>query len=316
MELRKLTTRSTLVLAFTVAASGVAVTFIPGCPTPGPAGCTTNADCDDGDECTMDTCNAAGECVYENICPSAEAFDLGTASDDVIGGLDVTSEITSVTIGSPPVVEFSVTTADGTPITGLGALWEDSNRTVGFTLTKLVPGSPGDPTTRVAYTRRTNDDGSIWPFYDNGSSLVDNGDGTYVFTMLTDVANVSGVSYEPGLTHRVAGHISTSEVPLKDQNLVFDFVPDGSDVTETRNIAAMDSCNECHAGLVFHGRFFKAEYCANCHTPDLAEGEGDFKYMVHKIHAGHTFDVLHGGLDYGEVTYPQGLNNCRKCHSG
>jgi len=57
------------------------------------------------------------------------------------------------------------------------------------------------------------------------------------------------------------------------------------------------------------------EYCVNCHNPDLAEGEGNFSFMVHKIHASGKFDVLDDAIDYAEVTYPQDLENCRKCHT-
>ena len=248
--------------------------------------------------------------------PGEPIVDLGTAPEEVVAALDVQSEVTGVTIASPPVIDFSVTTANGTPITGIGALWEESNRYVRFTLTKLVPGANGDPNNWVAYTRDTTNDGSTPPDYDTGSSLVDHGDGTYTFTMNTDVANVSGVTYEPTLTHRVAGQIGSRDVALEPQNLVLDFVPDGGEVSLTRNIAVMDSCNDCHDGLVFHGRRFKVEYCVNCHNPDLAQGEGDMAYMTHKIHAALKFDVLDDGIDYSEVTYPQDLTNCRKCHDG
>ena len=249
--------------------------------------------------------------------PSAAALvDLGTEMEAVLDALDVESEITSVTIASPPVVEFTVTTSDGTPIVGIGALWEGDNRFVRFTLTKLVPGTDGNPDEWMAYTRDTTNDGTTPPDYDTGSSLVDHGDGTYTFTFNTDVANVTGVSYESALTHRVAGQIGSGSVPLEPQNLVYDFVPDGGDVITTRNIASMQSCNECHEDLVFHGRRFRMEYCVNCHNPELADGEGDMAYMTHKIHAAHAFDVLDDGIDYSEVTYPQDLVNCRKCHDG
>ena len=115
----------------------------PGCGTVGPPanGCTTDADCDDGVACTVDTCGADGVCVHDPIsCPEGQAIDLGTAPDDLVAALDVQSEITAITIDSPPVVEFTVTTANGTPITGIGALWEDSDRYVRFTITKAGAG--------------------------------------------------------------------------------------------------------------------------------------------------------------------------------
>ncbi|MHC4515556.1 MAG: hypothetical protein ACYS5W_17905, partial [Planctomycetota bacterium] len=92
--------------------------------------------------------------------------------------LDVVSEITGVTIASPPVVTFTLKTAGGSGIEGLVPLWEASsgNRYVRFTITKLVVGQNGDPDSWVAYTR---DATSGDPDYDTGSSLVDNGGGSY-----------------------------------------------------------------------------------------------------------------------------------------
>ncbi len=304
-------------VALVVFAAGGGIMFLPGCPMPPAVECTTDADCDDGIACTVDVCTADGVCVNDATgCTGGQAIDVSTASDDLIAALDVQSEVTGVTIDSPPVVAFSVTTSTGAPVAGIGALWEESNRFVRFTLTKLVPGTNGDPSEWVAYTREETNDGTTPPDYDTGSSLVDNGDGTYVFTFNTDVANVTGVTFEPTLTHRVAGQIGSGDIPLEAQNLFLDFVPAGGDVTETRNIAVMSSCNECHEDLVFHGRRFLVEYCVNCHNPDLAQGEGDMAFMTHKIHAAQKFNVLDDGIDYSEVTYPQDLLNCRKCHNG
>lgn len=248
--------------------------------------------------------------------PDKTPIDLGIAAPEVIAALDVQSEITSVSIGSAPVIDFTVTTSNGTPIIGIGDLWEQDDRFVRFTITKLVPGTSGDPNRWVAYTRDETNNGSTDPDYDTGSSLVDHGDGTYTFTTKTNVSTVSGVNYEPSLSHRVAGQIGSGAVPLEAQNLIFDFVPSGGAVVETRNIATMTSCNECHDNLVFHGRRFEVEYCVNCHNSDLAMGEGDMAFMIHKIHSAQKFDVLDGGIDYSEVTYPQAVNNCRKCHNG
>jgi OmcA/MtrC family decaheme c-type cytochrome len=248
--------------------------------------------------------------------PGPTVVNLGILSEDAIAELDVQSQITSATIASPPVVEFTVTTANGVPITGIGALWEQDPGYVRFTITKLAPWNNGAPSHWVAYTRETTNDGATPPDYDTGSSLVDHGDGTYTFTFNTDVANVSGVTYEPALTHRVAGQIGSGSSALEAQNPVLDVVPAGGEVTETRNIATVETCNTCHDHLVIRGRRFKVEYCVNCHTAELAEGEGDFSLMIHKIHTAQTFAVLDDGVDYAEVTYPQEITNCRKCHDG
>jgi len=65
--------------------------------------------------------------------------------------------VTSVTISSPPVVNFTVTNADGTPIVGLGNASQSSTQTVAglrnlsFAIAKLVPGTNGAPSKWVSY---------------------------------------------------------------------------------------------------------------------------------------------------------------------
>jgi len=245
--------------------------------------------------------------------PGPTVLNASLISEEQLSALEVVSEITGVVVASPAVVTFTLKTASGVPITGIVPFWEDSNYYVRFTMTKLIAGESGGPNTWVAYTRdaTTND-----PDYDTGSSLVDNGDGSYTFTFITDVTNVAGVAWEPTLTHRVAGQIGSRSVPLEPQNLVFDYVPAGGAVTTTRNIAVMGTCNECHDNLVFHGRRFLVEYCVQCHNPDLATGEGNMSFMIHRVHAAGKFEVLDDAIDYSHLTYPQDVENCRKCHSG
>ena len=244
--------------------------------------------------------------------PGPTVLNASQISDDQLAALDVVSEITGVVVASPPQVTFTLKTAGGVPITGIVPFWEDSNRYVRFTMAKLVAGTAGGPNNWVAYTR---DGTTNAPDYDTGSSLVDNGDGSYTFTFITDVTNVAGVTWEPSLTHRVAGQIGASNPPLEPQNMVYDYVPAGGAISTTRTITVMETCNECHDDLVFHGRRFKTEYCTQCHNPDLADGEGDMAFMTHRIHASGKFDVLDDAIDYSEVTYPQDVNNCRKCHN-
>jgi len=271
--------------------------------------------CDDGDDGAQGPPGAPGA-------PGSSAIDVSSAPDSFVSELSIQSEITSVTIASPPVVNFTVTTTEGVGITGIKALKDLDSRFVRFTIAKLVPGTTGDPDSWVSYTRDTVNDGTTPPDYDTGSSLVDHGDGTYTFTFNTNVTAVTGVPYEPNLTHRVAGQIGGSS-PMQSLNHFLDFVPAGGAVTRTRNIAVIESCNECHEGLLFHGRRFIVEYCVTCHNPGLAlrpssvppVAEGNMSFMIHRIHNAGAFDVLDGGFE-SEATYPQDVRNCRKCHNG
>lgn len=252
-------------------------------------------------------CANEGDDIYITETQS-QVIDASQVSDDYLADLEVVSEVTSVTVASPPVVTFTLETVTGIPIVGITPFWEADHRFVRFTFAKLVP----TPTPRwVSYVRDGDE-----PDYDSGASLVDHGDGSYTFTFNTDVTAVAGVPYEPTLTHRLAGQLGSGSVSLQPQNYAYDFVPGGGMITQSRDVAVMESCNECHDDLAFHGRRFMVEYCVTCHNQDLAMGEGNFSHMIHRIHSAGDFAVLDGGVSYAEVTYPQSLANCRKCHTG
>ena len=165
----------------------------------------------------------------------------------------------------------------------------------------------------------------------SGGTFTDNADGSYTYVMAIDVNNVTtplAVAYEPARTHRVAMQVSDNVA-----NAIFDFLPGGGGITETRDVSANSSCNECHIQLGFHGGDrIQVDYCVTCHNPGSTDANSgntvDFSVMIHKIHAGEDGpDVQAGGEyaiwgfnntkhDYSAVVYPQDLRNCTKCHDG
>ena len=145
--------------------------------------------------------------------------------------------VQSVTIGSPPVVKFTVTDAAGNPIAGLGNTSKSSTATVpgypnlAFALAKLVPSANGSPSRWVSYIvttvpTTTAAAAPTRPSTDNTGTLVDNGDGTYQYTFYRDVTTikdqvagmtVSGsnnkddlgdLTYDPSLVHRLTIQLS------------------------------------------------------------------------------------------------------------
>jgi OmcA/MtrC family decaheme c-type cytochrome len=121
--------------------------------------------------------------------------------------------VTSVTIASPPVVNFKLATKQGVPITGFGTSAKTSSQTIAnypnlaFTLAKLVPGSGGTPSKWVNYivTSVSQTNGAVTlnrPGTDNIGTLVDNKDGTYKYTFYRDVpgikAQVDGITPPAG----------------------------------------------------------------------------------------------------------------------
>jgi OmcA/MtrC family decaheme c-type cytochrome len=151
--------------------------------------------------------------------------------------LDLAATVTSVTIASPPVVNFKI--ADritGAPVVGFGSRVLASGATVGsypnlaFSLAKLIPGSGGSPSRWVNYIVTSVNSAGVEtlnrPGTDNQGTLVDNGDGTYRYTFYRDVpgmaakvasltaaagqdkADLDDLTYNANLTHRLTIAIS------------------------------------------------------------------------------------------------------------
>ena len=208
-----------------------------------------------------------------------------------------------------PVVDFDFAAfdADGLPVNvDMGTFSTSATRGdrltyIRFNLAKLINGTEGpggEPDLWTAYATNDRDP----------TGLVDNGDGNFTYTFTTDIQ----ADYDETATHRLALQLSRIPPDVATLNPIFDFVPDGSDVTRNRAIVSIDSCNECHGELTFHGGGRNdTRMCVVCHNPD--EPDVDFPYMVHKIHAAQNIPEVH---DYSEVTYPQDVINCRKCHNG
>lgn len=266
----------------------------------------------------------------------ASVFDVRV---EVPATLIGTIDSVSIPSSNKPVVHFTVKDSFGRGAVGLRA---GSTGTLRFTMAKLIPASEtlGGSTSWVSYINRAATvDAGVFENQDTTErtgTLVDNGDGSYVYTFATDVsaarnaATMDAIVYEPTLTHRVA--IQVSGLPtggvarLPPQNLWKDFVPAGGNVTVTRDIADESSCNGCHGHLAVHGGGRSdVQFCVTCHTPATTAGgqSVDMKVMIHKIHmgkdlpsvvAGGTYKI--GNTDFSHVGPPQSVSNCRTCHNG
>jgi OmcA/MtrC family decaheme c-type cytochrome len=117
----------------------------------------------------------------------------------------------------------------------------------------------------------------------------------------------------------------------------FNFVPNGSPVTVTRDVIRTASCNTCHDQLVFHGgHAIGIQECVLCHQPqnvDPTTGNTlDLKVLAHKIHMGSQLPSVVGtsttpGVPYEIAGYMGAISNfstvvdpadprrCEVCHS-
>lgn len=292
---------------------------------------------DNGDGTKTISCTDDTSVIVRDGASPVDVFSLAV---EVPKQLQVT--ITSVTIASPPVVSFTVTDGVGRGAVGLKA---GSSGQLRFALAKLVPGTSGNPDAWQSYinsaaTSHAGNTTATQATAERNGTLVDHRDGSYTYTFATDPSTaadpVSGalIGYNPALTHRLAIQLSGSinGHALPPVNGMHDFVPNGSPVTLTRNIAATASCNECHGKLSMHGGGrVDVDYCVMCHNPGTTDPDTvtvlDMPNMIHAIHGARErkaeglppYTVIghnNSTHDFSHVTYPQATNNCLKCHSG
>ncbi len=145
--------------------------------------------------------------------------DIFTMPEDELADLEIIGEILDVTIDSPPVVTFSVIDGRDRGVVGLAEFRESRDRVIRFNLSKLVVGTPD------AWVNYIRSETSGSPSYDYEGDLVDNGDGTYVYTFVTDVTAVDGITWEPTLPHRLGGQVGDRNLPMQFINFVYDFYP-------------------------------------------------------------------------------------------
>ncbi len=328
--------------------------FWAGCPflSPGTPGAAGAAGEDGEDGLGVEITNFHGTAMLQSTGDFAEA-----------GKFFATATITSASAGPLGVVrvDFTIADADAEPVVGVTG--------VDFTIVSLAPASGDESFNKwVPYIFRTETvedsaDGD-WPnpdgttatqaYRESDGTFTDNGDGSYSYVFATNLATATkdgaAITYDRSRTHRVSVMIGGHSGATADAN--HDFVPDGSAVTETRNIVETATCKNCH-GVDFHGHGgdrLTVENCVTCHLPGNQDAQGgesvDIKVMIHKIHAGGELHSIPGpdgavwddpstaadeSADNGEyaiwgyndnkhtwwkVGFPAIIENCTACHRG
>jgi len=170
------------------------------------------------------------------------ALDVSSFTPDQWGDLTIKGTVTSVTMGTTPIVNFKLTDGNNTPIKGLGFTGQGSTDAfkvylnMGFAVAKLMPADAvtGAPSRWVSYIVTGNPTAAApttWvpgkPSTDSIGTLVDNGDGTYKYTFRRDIsqakaqldaytydasknqikADLDDVTYAPNLTHRLTAYV-------------------------------------------------------------------------------------------------------------
>jgi len=258
-----------------------------------------------------------------------------------------------VSINSPPKVSFTVI-SDGAVVKGLttsnarvvlSKLVPGTNgapdQWVSYVSRTETAKSTVGPGGKAALTTASQ---SIYDPAAGASQLAYSDAGYYTYTFTTDIKDktkTNGVEFDAKATHRVTMWLNYKNKAGKTvyANPYFDFTVDANgnavavtDSTKTRKVVDISSCNECHSALGLHGgNAVDTNSCVVCHNAGLTDANSgnnlDFRTMIHKIHAGEKlkelFNVSYAVwgyadtmADFSEVTYPQPLTNCVKCHDG
>jgi len=134
------------------------------------------------------------------------------------------------------------------------------------------------------------------------------------------------VTYEPSLTHRIGMEFVAADGTGNQTNATFDFVPNGSAVSQTRALVTTERCQNCHAGSKLH-KGYAVEYCVTCHNQDTFDpyngNSVDLQTIIHKLHRGASLPSVMAnpsvpytvnGTDFSDVRFPQPLTHCAACH--
>ena len=178
------------------------------------------------------------------------------------------------------------------------------------------------------------------PAFEEGGKPTPVGSGQYQYTYKAQAP----AGFDPTTTYTVAvvGSRDLTEFNLGTDyaGTTYNFVPNGSPVTLTRDVIRTQSCNRCHDQLGFHGgHAYGMPMCVMCHQPqnaDPATGNSlDLKVMAHKIHMGSQLPSVIGYTsgtqtiapapyqiigymnsvnDFSTVVDPANPQRCEVCH--
>ncbi|MBS1874670.1 MAG: OmcA/MtrC family decaheme c-type cytochrome [Acidobacteria bacterium] len=174
-------------------------------------------------------------------------------------------------------------------------------------------------------TQAGTDSGGTW-------TLVDSATGTYDYTFKTKAP----ATFDATVTHTIGGQAERSLTDFGitgayTSDAVYNWVPNGSPVTVTRDVVSEKSCNQCHDPISAHGGGRKSmAYCVLCHTDQSVNPDTyntvDMKVFIHKLHMGQNLPSVKAGVpyiivhrqavqDYSDIAFPQDIRNCVSCHA-
>jgi OmcA/MtrC family decaheme c-type cytochrome len=256
--------------------------------------------------------------------------------DFVRPGLAITINSARISNSGAISVTYTLTDPSGLPLDGTG------ENTPGIvSLAYVASYIPKGQQQYVAYTTSQVTGkvlGTITrPNFELGGTAKSLGSGQYQYTFQAQAP----AGFDPTVTTTVAvdgnRDLTSFNLGISYAGATFNFVPNGSPVTVTRDVIRTESCNACHDQLAFHGGYAHGmQMCVLCHQPQNADpitgNTLDAKVFFHKIHMGSQLPSVVGtsttpGVPFEVAGYMNILSNfstvidpadprrCEVCHS-
>jgi len=275
--------------------------------------------------------------------PHEKAFYADSQTVEFVApGLTITVNSAAIAANGTITVTYTLTDPNGLPLDKAG-ITTPGTISVSY-VAAVLPKGQEDYT---AYTTTTATGTVIattqQPGADSGG-VTTGGPGQYTYTFHT----VAPSGFDATATHTIGiyGSRNLTEYNLGTEyaSATYNFVPNGSKVTQVHDIIETASCNACHDQLSAHGGSRRGlNLCVLCHQPQLYEpntGDSlDAKVFFHKLHMGASLpSVVAGGqyipainshgttssvcpnpcFNYSTVVFPADPGNpqrCETCHS-
>jgi OmcA/MtrC family decaheme c-type cytochrome len=263
-----------------------------------------------------------------------------TDIDFVLPGLNITINSASITSAGVISVTYTLTDPTGLPLDATGATTPGV-----ISLAYVAAYIPAGQAQYVAYTTSSATGAALGtitrPDFELGGTATQVGPGQYTYTFTAKAP----AGFDPTVTTTVAVDGNRNLTPFNQgtsyAGATFNFVPNGSAVTVTRDVIRTQSCNTCHYDLAFHGGYAHGmPMCVMCHQPQNADpvtgNTLDFKVFAHKLHMGSSLPSVLGYTSgtttvppapYEIIGYANSVNNfstvvdpamaqrCEVCHS-
>jgi OmcA/MtrC family decaheme c-type cytochrome len=240
-------------------------------------------------------------------------------------------KITAVTVAADGTVKVRYTISDpkGLPLDREG-IYTPGAVTSSWVLAYIPKGK----TQYVSYTTRTQTSpitgkSEVQAGSDSPAGTYEKvADGEYIYTFTKKLP----AGYDKTVTHTVGlygnRNLTEFDLGIYPDDLTYNFVPDGSKVTVTRDVIKTVTCNKCHQDLAAHGTGGRKsmEVCILCHQPQTIDPDTgntvDMPVMIHKIHFGASltkgYTIIGNSQsvhDYSEATpIPSDARRCTFCH--